>query len=388
MREEDILKAIGQVDDRFLIDAQKKKRGHFILRVAAMAASIALIVACGLDVVDRMDIGRAGCSATLGDIANGKYYYYKMHEGVFSYDITNGETKKELNTFFMQGYEVDDYGLFYDMHGKLYVKAHETGKTRKIFSVNPLAINNMIYELTGTNEDILITVYCKNETVYQRVIDAVTGKDVSENYPDIYYDNVSFDDFVNREDVTYSLGDRKFVYHNENIKTENGWAYDDYFAEYTPDGSFQKIDYGEAEFVFVKYYDDDYIVVSYEGEYDRIYGGYIFTSDGRTIELDRKAIQRFENIYGSVNECLIYGNETQKYVYSIPTGESTKFKLYDESKDNELDEKTYENLYTLLIDKDIVFSCAPWSHEQRMWKLLYMDDGRTPYGAYLVDEFD
>lgn len=331
MREEDVLKAFDAIQDEYLLAANPRKQilRKRIKKMVSVAAIMVLFIISSLNIADRMDVGRMGCNSILGTVVNGKYYYYKQHKGVFSYDSISGETRKEISTFVMDSYIVDEYGIYYDYKTSLYVKEHLTGNVRKIFSAGRLNATHINYEFIDDNEDILITIYnMRSERIYQRVINGLTGEDISCYYTDIIYDPISYED-------------SSTLYDKEDNEEDNS----------------------EISSLLSELEIADY-------------GNFL---EKNNIFLDRETLSDIGIVCGMIGDNIIYKPKNAKddtfYICNIATKDKWQFNF-----DADVD------VYSILVNDDIIYSCAPWLDNQYVWKVVYDKDGVTPLGAKLIDE--
>ena len=132
MRSEELLDAIGEAKDEYILDARstQKQKTMWIKRLAA-AACICLVLSVAINLLVLFDFRfGANCGANPGTIVDGVYYYYEPHKGVMGY-VPGGKSELVLSTFWLSEWDVNEYGIYYWRGLSLYVRDHETGTRRK-----------------------------------------------------------------------------------------------------------------------------------------------------------------------------------------------------------------------------------------------------------------
>ena len=177
MRAEDILDALGGVDERHIAAAasHRKKKFPRWAKVLTTAACILLTVTVGIHTLYRFEFLTAGCSAWPGTIVGDAYYFRVGHSGIWKYTEASG-AEFLLSTYWEDGTLINDYGLYFDRGRTVYVKAHDTGKVTRLYtaSLTESTHTGLDLEPDGT---VIVTVYNKNEKYYSQLrMDGQTGE--------------------------------------------------------------------------------------------------------------------------------------------------------------------------------------------------------------------
>ncbi len=353
-----LLRALGGISPELIEEAAPGRRKRPLWqRALALAACIALVACSGWTVIDRLDLFRAGCSAWPGTFADDRYYYSNGHGSVWCWDGQSAQ--KVLGGFWNEGWQVNEYGLFYKQGRSQYVIDHETGTRRKLFSVSPFEASHIGFELYG--EDVIVRVYNKRKELAREVlIDSRTGEQTSvqdwTDYRELYKGSTF-------SDTRLLVGDRPIeLRYTEN---EHGTLWEEEIP-LLPDG---------VE-VVSRYWDVHGDQVWF-GAGEKCF--YILRPDGEDRLLDLRetelyhigtAAGDFAYWTGSTGE-----NGIDQAVWCVDTRTGEYWPL-----ENDVDMEFYE----IVTDGIHLISCVPWDDYQCLWGIEY-ENGR-PAGLTLLDE--
>lgn len=367
MKSKRILDALGQVEEQYVAEAApaRKKLPRWG-RALTLAACLCLVVLSGAEIIDRYEWFRAGCSASPGTIVGDTYYFSEKGSGIYSYAPGEG-TKKELSTFWYEGWLVNDYGIYYKQGHSVYVQIHESGRRIRLYTASWFKYTHIGFSLDADGS-VIVTQYNKHREVEDEVrIDGVTGAYIETVTPSVSYDDVWGDLVIPYSRANFTLGDRTLtltpigkenrfhLYENgENILPE-GLTVDNYNQ------------YGDNIWFDISLWDgsthtcyvatpsgEDQIVTLPSHYYDTGTGDYLFYSDE------------------ALNED--YSSEWTVWCLDWHTGESWPLEFDWDGAD----------FYSLVTDGEWFYSCAPWSDAQTCWRLVY-EAGR-PAALALVSE--
>lgn len=175
MRAETLLYAIGEVDEAAVAAARQSKKPRRWRRWAALAACLCVVV-LGIWTARRFEYltFTAGCSAWVGDIVDGDYYYREPHRGLYRYSPESGRTEKVLSTFWYDGCLVNKYGVYYNDGKSLFVIPFATGKRTRLYRAE-WDCTRIGFSLCG--ENVVVTVYNRRaELRYELLLSGVTGE--------------------------------------------------------------------------------------------------------------------------------------------------------------------------------------------------------------------
>lgn len=361
MKQRRLLHALGEVDPTLVAQAApgKKKLPRWGKLLTA-AACICLVLLSAAEVADRFEWFYAGCSANPGTIVGDTYYFSYKGDGVYSYSPAKG-TKKELSTFWYEGWLVNDYGIYYKQDNSLYVKVHATDRTKRLYTADPLQFSHIGFSLDADGS-VIVTQYNKHREIQSEVrVDGIDGRVLDEVTPAVSYDDVFGDLVIPYSRANFTVGARtvKLTVTGEEhrfILCENG-------TNILPEG------------VFV-------------GQYPRIYSGRVwFEVAGSTVSQitwfilspdgdDRLLTLPYRYFDTATGDFLFYtaGDSSQVWCMDYDTLECWALTVDTPSDD----------LYSLVTDGAWLYTCAPWDDAQTLWRLVY-EDGR-PTGLELVNE--
>lgn len=369
MRSQRILMTLSEVEEQYVAAAApgKKKMPRW-RKLLTAAACLCLAVMCFVEVVDRMEWFAAGCSANPGTLIGDTYYFSYMGDGVYSYTPGEG-TKKEISTFWYEGWLVNDYGIYYKQDHRLYVQIHETGKRKLLYTSSVFNYSHIGFSLEDDGS-VIVTQYNKYREVQDEVrIDGVTGKVLETVTPSVSYDDVFGDLTVPYSRANFTVGNRILTLtpsgrENRFLVYENG-------ENILPEGvtvSGYPDQYGDNVW-FDTYLQDDtnstYYVATPDGQdqvitlpthyYDTGTNDHLFYTDEQILDED-------------------YHSVWTVWCLNWRTGKSWPLEFDWDGAD----------FYSVVTDGEWFWSCAPWSNAQVCWKLVY--DGDQPVGLSLFDQ--
>ncbi len=353
-----LIRALGGIDPALIEEAAPAQIFRMPWRrLAALAACIALVLGSGWTVIDRFGLFRAGCSAWPGTFVDGRYYYTNGHGNVYCWD--GQTTQKVLGGFWNEGWQVNDYGLFYKQGRRQFVIDHETGTRRRLFSTSVFEASHIGADLYG--DDVIVRVYNKHKEIAREVlVDSATGAQTE------VLDWISYDDL--HDGKTFS--DTNLLVGERHIKlcldeTEHGtlWEGD---APLLP----------EAVDAVGRYWDVYHDQVWF-GAGDKRF--YVLRPDGddRLVDLSDTALYHvnaaagdFAYWTGSTGE-----NGIDQAVWCLDTRTGEHWPL---------ENNTQMEFYELATDGIHLVSCVPWDDYQALWRIDYQN-GR-PASLTLLDD--
>ena len=353
MKIDRFLQVMDELDDRYITESiqYKKRVRRKIMRWLTAAACIGILLAVGLDTSLRYEFFMAGCGANIGQIIDGTYYYNVKGDGYYCYSPEEGN-RKLLSTYWYQDCDVNEYGLYYKQGRSLYVQEHETGERRRLFRASIFDSSHIVFTLQADG-NVIVTVYNKyKEYQYELLLDGITGEvlaTVMEKTPysagDLYYSRSHF--IVGDREVTLVEIDDTHDYDLQ----ENG-------VSILPEGK------------LVERYSVEYIGDSlwfYMNDYAELTGGeqemFVVRSDGN----DECKVVPYYSMY-SGNDAYLFWSDAitdEVWCYDVETEESWILIADCDA-----------TRYSIVSDGEYMYSCAPWDHEQIVWKLIYDEDGR------------
>ena len=355
--DDDIIEAVDTLRNR-------KTRNHW-KRWSALAACLCLLVSASIIFFQGFPILGAKSGASLGQLVGGSYYY-KTDFNFYKY--TAGERERLMSTFYVRdvGWLVDDYGLYYIKGRSLYIREHDTGRQRVLYT----AESELYFRddsdglVTGANgATIGLGLADLNDEFgnHYRDIDKATGEVVrqwgrEETMPQEYrVGELIFTFDYWGEDGMYDLyldGEPFFIRSdNEYVATQLTYYGENlliYYCKYV-------LTWGEQPYGM----DWVYAPTGYEGNI-------LVKPNGEIVSIP------FENYLCGTNDYLIFvGKESPDnpqsqilYSYNVKTMETVL--LYD-------GEEMYVNY--ALTDGTWLFAFVPWGKTD-CWKLVYDTAGK------------
>lgn len=362
MKIEQFLYIVDELDDKYITEAiQYKKRIRTgITRWLTLAACIFLLFGFGMDIIQRYEFFMAGCGASIGKIIDGTYYYNVKGDGYYCYSPGEGN-RRLLSTFWYQGCEANEYGLYYKQGRSLYVQEHGTGERRRLYRAGLLDSSHIVFTLQADG-NVIVTVYNKyKEYQYELLLDGKTGgilETVMERTPyhagGLYYSRSHF-----------IVGEREVVL--EEIGNTNDYDLLENGVSILPEGK------------LVERYSMAYIgecLWFYMNDNAELTGGeqemFVVRPDGN----DECKVLPFYMQYS--------GNEDYLFWTDCATDEVWCFDVAaEEGWILEAEEELTR--YSITTDGEYLYSCAPWGEEQILWKVVY-DENHRPLSLQLLDE--
>lgn len=355
MKELRLLLALGEIAPKYAEEAANAKPRRRWTRVLAAAACLCLVVGTAGMFIHRLGFFQAGCSAWPGEFVEGRYYYTVQHSGLYCW---NGETtEKVLGAFWYDGKLVNDYGIYYKRGRSLYVKVHDTGKSRKLYTAPLLNCSHIGFSFYG--EDVVVRVYNKWKKYASEVLlDGKTGELLEEVTPQIpysdLYDNLTF------SDTHFLVGERELVLVP---------GADDYSLLLTENGQ-SLLPEGQTVSVYANRYGEELWFDLRDGD-DTVKTVYIARANGEDTLLECAC-----NYSGTVAGGYAYWVKSEPgevWCMDTHTGESWRL-------ETDVDMEFYE----LSTDGVHLVSCVPWDDYQALWRVEYGENSR-PAALILLD---
>ncbi len=353
MKELRLLKALGQIAPQYAEEAMEKPRRRWG-KALSIAACLLLVVGLSGTVIDRLGLFRAGCSAWPGDFIDGRYYFNAGHGSLYCWD--GEKTEKVLGALQSDGKLVNDYGVYFKRGRRLFVKPHDTGKTRKLYTAPLFDRSHIGFDFYG--DDVVVRIYNKwKEYASEVLVDGVTGQvlaTVTDHLPyrDLY-DNLAWGD------THLMVGERQLVLVPEEYEadlTENG-------ASILPEG---------ADSVSVYYYRyGDQVLFRVSEEWPGQSTVLVVRPDGddRLVEMSSYSCDGLSGDY----LYYIKNEEQEIWCQNSRTGETWQLEM-----DTEME------LYALATDGVHLVTCVPWDDYQALWKVA-CDRENRPEKLILID---
>ena len=183
MTAENISDAMYWLDEDLIEEAdrirRKQRRAAGWWKRRLIAACICITTAAvTCDTLARFDYSfghEGGCGGGHGVLVDGTNYYAVPHSGVWSY-VPGGEPKKELSTYWMEDWTVNEYGIYYRQGRSLYVKPHENGKREKLYTASWPDYTDITFSLCEDGS-VAVTSYHRRTRINSEVrLDGKSGE--------------------------------------------------------------------------------------------------------------------------------------------------------------------------------------------------------------------
>ncbi len=363
-------------------ERREKTAGKKWTRGLLAAACLLLAVLGVRETIDRLGLLRMGCSTWAGTIVDGVYYYYQRHSGVWRYTPEEG-SRRVLSEWDMDGWQVNEYGIYYSQGRGLYVKEHETGKSRCLFKSGFFESSHISFSLQK-DKTVVVTVYNKSrETKYQILLDAVTGESlgqVTEILPYVMYDGLLY------SEAALQVGDRRLTLVSKDRREEcdlqeNGesilkedWPYV---------SSFRKSYFGDNLFLQFREEGDGhgsfrYLVLRPDGNDSVLELGYMPSAGTNEFLFDSRGFGPVdhEEFKEAEEDSEAEGSQYDTiWCMEIAAGEYWQLELDMESSGEKLPNGRVA-AYDMATDGELLFTCAPWAKEQTCWRIVYNEEGK------------
>ena len=375
MNGEHLLRYLGHIDDSLVQECcaavpQRPKRWKNVL---AAAACVCLVLGSTLGVLIKLGYFSAGCGGWPGTIVNGVYYYQRPHSGAWCY-TPGGSSKKLVSSLFMDGWLVNENGLYYDSGRSLYRKDLVTGKVQRLYTASWWECSHIGFSLEEDGS-VVLTVYDKyKERLQQLLLDGMTGTVLRELSGWIDYSGVAYGEsngyqmyeycyYTSGED-TYELvyttdlnGDPSADLQLDGVSVlPQGW-----YLVFRPvledmNGNLlaelytgRKSDYWQNHRILLIRADGSRVLLDEYHNYEACTpdGRYLFYQ-GTTTDAQGNTVQT------DVLHCM-----------DAETGQSWPLPM---------DASTPQ--YSLTADGTHVYTSAPWADEQACWRIVYDEAGR------------
>jgi len=374
MNAETINTAIGCIDDD-LIEAADALRGRRKTntqwkRWTALAACLCLVFGTAIVFFQGFPILGAKCGGSPGVLVDGRYYY-ATDFGFYRYALETRNREFLMSTFFvssMSGWKVDEHGLYYVRGRTLYVREHETGNSRRLYTAD-----TSIWIRYLENGQITIWLYDRSRVFDEFhpyvCIDVKTGEVIWER--------------MMTDDEVYALLDsgnvnREYAIGNHIFRVVEESSADGYLRELHLDGQ-PFITPEENEFIefWLEFFGGNLLIQHrvYSGEpggsYNEALSEYMYllvSPDGEIRELPSEwyITGTDEYLFFLVDDAPSVATGSfpvNLYGLNILTGETTLL-------------LTDADIYTAVTDGTWFITNVPWSGRTDCWKLVYDDLGK------------
>ena len=374
--------ALGEIHEKYIEEAvcyavtaegnqalRKKKRRRWMKWVVA-AACLCLCMVGSVKVLLRFDYFRMGCSAQIGTIVDGAYYYKVSHDGVYRYTQEEGNVKL-LSTFWEDGWLVNEYGLYFDRGRSLYVKEHETGKVRRLYRAGFFESSHIGFTLQEDG-NIIVTIYNKYKEIrYELLLDGTTGEVLETVMEPIAYDDI----VIPYSSAHYQVGEREI----ELVPAEDEYRFDlqENGESILPEGilvSRWPQYYGDTLwFECAQYEESDYWAEYIEEMKEKgssakkqfigeFYIKFVVRPDGE----DRLVMAPKMFFDDSPADYLFYVVKNRQ-IWCMDAATTEAWMVY-EGEEN--------SMYSVATDGEYLYSCVPWDEYQALWQVVRDEEGR------------
>lgn len=353
MNREQLYQCIGDLDEDLLERSEKGAKKSRMRRWLAAAACMALLVLGAAETVDRLDYLRMGCSAWAGTLVDGVYYYNVAHSGVWRYTRQDG-AKRIVSAWEEDGWQVNQYGVYYTQGRSLYVREHESGAKRRLYRAGFLESTHIGFSLEADGNVVVKVYHKRKEQVYELLLDGVTGEKLGTVTEKTSYGG----DELLYSQAFVQVGDRRLTL----VKEEGHYCYDllENGASLLPEGRRVKgknwFRYG-GKSLFVPFWEENdsasasFLVLRPDG------------NDG-ILETWGRPIQT------GTDDFLFYVIGTDSGLNSLWCLEVATGESWQVEKDDSI------VIYDMVTDGEWMFTCVPWSGEHVCWRLIYDESGR------------
>ena len=379
MTREQLFAAIGETDETLLAESEHLKKRSPRRRWFGIAACIALLLTGSIQGLLRMEYLTAGCGAWPGDIVDGVYYYRVPHKGFCRYTPDEG-SELLVHTLFEDGCLVNEYGVYFTVGRSVYVRAHETEKFEKLYTVPLFSCSHIGISLMGDGS-VDLTVYNKwQEWRYDLQLNGKTGEVLATLMEKTAYG----EDYIQPWRQHYLVGTREIEKVKlsreltDAVEQEFGLTFHERLCDLTengvsllPEGAYTGDYSGEylGDYLLMDYfYPEDLAKTHYAG--DRVL---LVAPDGSTVDLP-------PGNYDAASEGYLYHLEydrSEVMCYELASGEEWALPIDREDLNGDL--------YDFASDGTLLYSSAPWAEEQVCWEIVRDESGK-PRSLRLLSE--
>ncbi len=178
---EKLLNALNEIDDRYLLEVDKRISAVKTRRRAtwsSIAAVFVIFIGSFAFMISNMSWGNAGYSI-YGEFGGGYFYYEIPYKGIYRYTV-GGESELIVKVKRAQYYEftANDIGLYYAPDNySIYTIPHDSDEASLFFEDKELNFFNM-YKYDS--EDLLLSLNYSNDKIYHEkevIVDGKTGEE-------------------------------------------------------------------------------------------------------------------------------------------------------------------------------------------------------------------
>ena len=161
MKAETISMAFGRIDDDMIAAAdalRSRKKKTPWKRWMALAACLCLVAGSAAVVLRGFPLLGAKCGGNPGVLAGGRYYY-ATDFALYRYIPATQAREYLMSKFFVRDWKADEHGVYFIRGLSLYVREHETGNTRKLYTADQETVTHLYFvdfslSLTNRRVDI------------------------------------------------------------------------------------------------------------------------------------------------------------------------------------------------------------------------------------------
>lgn len=364
MNGEQLLDAIEYVDaDLIEAAAAMPKKHHSRKKVYTAAACLALVLFGSICAV-RLDLFRAGCSATPGTIVDGVYYYQEAHHGVYAYTPDRG-TEKVLGKLCYNDFEIGADGLYFCRGRSLYRKDLESGKITTLYRAPFFKSSHAGFQLQNDGSIILRIYNRRRDTRTELLLDGKSGEVLKTLTPE--------KPFTSRED---DYSETHFIVGKRQIELVRLPAEgNDRFYDLT-ENNVSLLPEKTCVIPYPTQLGDTLWFICYSYPFDEAAEAAkkeetccILRPDGSDLFLTSEY-----RYYEGFADQFAFSWSPELICCDITTGEVWPLAMSDPEIE----------IHGLSTDGDLLFTCVPWSDVQTLWQLEW-EDGH-PSSITLIDE--
>jgi len=151
--------------------------------IPVIAVCLCVLAAAGINTLKRLDyntvIGAPGDgeqSVWLGSISEDKYYYFVEYDGVWSYDLKTGLREKKADTYWIDSWQVNEYGIYYEQGRTFGVIPHDTGKRQVLYKGRWPSCDKLRFKILQDGNVILTELNIGRKIRTEYLLEGRTGE--------------------------------------------------------------------------------------------------------------------------------------------------------------------------------------------------------------------